>query len=593
MTAKRTVMQVFDDTAAKHANRPALKVKRGGSWKTWTWAEYHRDVKLAAKALIQLGLQKQTGVSIIGYNSPEWAIADVGAIYAGGFPAGIYTTNSPPQCKYITEHSDSVVAFAENAAQAAKFHEIWDELPKCKALVIMDDTTDEHDYAYSWSEFLALAENVDDDALQARVDGQDPEETCTFIYTSGTTGNPKAVMITHDNITWTAEAALSTIQGYAAVDQERVISYLPLSHIAEQLISLHFPVACGGCTYFAESLEKLGDNLREVRPTLFLGVPRVWEKIQAKMVATAAGNSAMKKKIAIWAKGVGLKGGYASQTGGDLPFFYGLANKLVFSKVKEALGLDQCRVQITSAAPISKDTLEFFLSLGLPIMEVYGMSECTGPATLSLPTAYKTGSVGWVLPGGEIKIAEDGEICMRGRHVMKGYYKNAEATAEAIDADGWLHSGDLGKLEGKYCYITGRKKELIITAGGENIAPNVIEGLMKGIPSVSQFVVIGDARKHLSALVTLDEEKINETLAASGSPAKTMADAATCDVFHKWMMAQVDEKNGELARVQKIKKIKVLPADFSVDGGELTPTMKVKRKIVNEKYSAEIEAFYA
>ena len=593
MSAKRTVMEVFDQTAATHATKPALKVKRNGSWKTWTWAEYHADVRKAAKALIHLGLQKQTGISIIGFNSPEWAIADVGAIYAGGFPAGIYTTNSPPQCKYITEHSDSVVAFAENATQAAKFHEIWDELPKCKALVIMDDTTDEHDYAYSWSEFMALADEVDDAALQARIDDQDPEETCTFIYTSGTTGNPKAVMITHDNITWTAESALSTIQGYEKVDQERVISYLPLSHIAEQLISLHFPVACGGCTYFAESIEKLGDNLREVRPTLFLAVPRVWEKIQAKIIAGAAQNSGMKKKIGAWAKGVGLQGGYAAQNGESLPFFYGLANKLVFTKVREALGLDQCRVQITSAAPISKDTLEFFLSLGVPIMEVYGMSECTGPATLSLPSAYKTGSVGWVLPGGEIKIAEDGEICMRGRHVMKGYYKNPEATAEAIDDEGWLHSGDLGKLEGKYCYITGRKKELIITAGGENIAPNVIEGLMKSIPAISQFVVIGDMRKHLSALVTLDEEKIAATLADSGSPAKTMAEAATCDVFHGWLMAQVDEKNTELARVQKIKKIKVLPADFSVDGGELTPTMKVKRKIVNEKYNAEIEAFYA
>ncbi|MCP4810240.1 MAG: AMP-binding protein [Proteobacteria bacterium] len=593
MSAKQTVMQVFDKTAATHANKPALKVKRGGSWKTWTWAEYQRDAKTAAKALIHLGLQKQTGISIIGYNSPEWAIADIGAIYAGGFPAGIYTTNSPKQCKYITEHSDSVVAFAENAMQAAKFHEIWDELPKCKALVIMDDTTDEHDYTYSWSEFMALADNVDDAALQERVDGQDPEETCTFIYTSGTTGSPKAVMITHDNITWTAESALATINGYASVEQERVISYLPLSHIAEQLISLHFPVACGGCTYFAESLEKLGDNLREVRPTMFLGVPRVWEKIQAKIVAGAAQNSGMKKKIGAWAKGVGLEGGYAAQNGESLPFFYGLANKLVFSKVREALGLDQCRVQITSAAPISKSTLEFFLSLGVPIMEVYGMSECTGPATLSLPTAYKTGSVGWVLPGGEIKIAPDGEICMRGRHIMKGYYKNPEATAEAIDEDGWLHSGDLGKLEGKYCHITGRKKELIITAGGENIAPNVIEGLMKSIPSISQFVVIGDARKHLSALLTLDDEKLAATLAESGSPAKTAAEASTCDTFHGWMMAQVDEKNGELARVQKIKKIKVLPADFSVDGGELTPTMKVKRKVVNEKYSAEIEAFYA
>ena len=593
MSDKRTVMQVLDETAKNHGTKPALKVKRGGAWKTWTWNDYRDQSRQAAKALIHLGLEKQTGVSIIGFNSPEWAIADIGAIYAGGFPAGIYTTNSPPQCKYIAEHSDSVVAFAENASQAAKFHQIWDELPKCKALVIMDDTTDEADYAYSWSEFLALGDNVDDDALQARIDGQTPDETCTFIYTSGTTGNPKAVMITHDNITWTAKSATETINGYQNVDQERVISYLPLSHIAEQLISLHFPISAGGCTYFAESIEKLGDNLREVRPTMFLAVPRVWEKIQAKMVAKGAETKGLKKKIAVWAKGVGLEGGYKMQDGQSPPMFFGLADKLVFSKVREALGLDQCRVQITSAAPISKDTLEYFLALGIPIMEVYGMSECTGPATLSLPTSYKTGSVGWALPGGEIKIAEDGEICMKGRHVMAGYYKNPEATAEAIDEDGWLHSGDLGKKEGEFVYITGRKKELIITAGGENIAPNVIEGLMKGIPSVSQFVVIGDARKHLSALVTLDEEKLKATLSESGSSETTMEGASKCDAVHGFIWKQVEEKNVELARVQKIKKIKILPADLSIDGGELTPTMKVKRKIVNEKYANEIEAFYS
>jgi long-subunit acyl-CoA synthetase (AMP-forming) len=592
-TPKRTVMQVFDQTAKTHASKPALKVKRGGSWQTTTWAEYHKLVRQAAKAMLHLGLEKNTGVSIIGYNSPEWSIADIGAIYAGGFPAGIYTTNSPEQCKYIAEHSDSAIAFAENASQAAKFHEIWDELPKCKALVLMDDSQDEHDYAYSWSEFLALGDNTSDEALQAVIDGQDPDEVCTFIYTSGTTGMPKAVMITHDNITFTAQAAYNTIASYGNVEQERVLSYLPFSHIAEQVVSMHFPVVCGGTCYFAESIEKLGDNLKEVRPTLFLGVPRVWEKIQAKMVATAAGNSNLKKKIAVWAKGVGLKAGYAEQRGESPPMLTGLANKLVFSKVREALGLDQCRVQITSAAPISKDTLEFFLSLGIPIMEVYGMSECTGPATLSLPTKYITGSVGWVLPGGEVKIAPDGEICMRGRHVMKGYYKNPEATAETIDKDGWLHSGDLGKIENGFVYITGRKKELIITAGGENIAPNVIEGLMKSIPVVSQFVVIGDARKHLSALVTIDETKLQTALAESGSPAKTMAEAAECDKMHAWLMGQVNEKNAQLARVQAIKKIKLLPADLSIEGGELTPTMKVKRKVVNDKYSADIEAFYA
>ena len=590
---KRTVMQVFSATAQKHGSRPALKVKRNGAWQTTTWAEYESQTRQAAKALIHLGMPAQQGVSIIGFNSPEWAVADMAAIYAGGFPAGIYTTNSPPQCKYIAEHSDSHVAFVEDQAQLAKFLEIRDELPLLKAIVLMNPGEDHDDEkVYSWKDFMALGDQVSDEDLQARFDAQKPDDVATFIYTSGTTGNPKAVMITHDNITWTAQKAMDAINGHSPVEEERVISYLPFSHIAEQVISMHTPMVNGGCTYFAESIEQLGDNLREVRPTMFLAVPRVWEKIQAKMVAAGAQNSGLKKKLAAWARGVGLESGYALQNGGSTGLSYRIANKLVFSTVREKLGLDQCRVQITSAAPISKDTLEFFLSLGLPIMEVYGMSECTGPATLSLPDRYRTGSVGWAFDGAEVKIAEDGEICMRGRHVSAGYYKNPEATAETIDEDGWLHSGDLGKLEGEFLYITGRKKEIIITAGGENIAPNVIEGLMKSIPGVSQVVVVGDRRKHLSALFSLDAEKLDIVRAETGCSG-SMAELAGNETVQKWLMDRVNEKNVELARVQTIKKIHILQEDLSVDNGLLTPTMKVKRKVVNERYTDEIEAFYA
>ena len=414
---------------------------------------------------------------------------------------------------------------------------------------------------------------------------------CTYIYTSGTTGNPKAVMISHDNITWTAKAALDTL-GYA--DGDIVVSYLPLSHIAEQIISLHGPMVTQGCTAFAESIEKLGDNLKEIRPTIFLAVPRVWEKIQAKIVAAASANTGLKKKIGAWARSQGLAGGYADQKGQPRPMFYGFAERLVFSKVREQLGLDRSRIQITSAAPISKDTLEFFLSLGVPIMEVYGMSECTGPTTASVPGKYVTGKVGTKLPGTELKIAEDGEILMRGRHVFKGYFKNPEATAEALDADGWLHSGDIGEIDDRgFLQITDRKKDLLITAGGENIAPQVIEGQLKAIPAVSQAVVVGDRKKHLSALLTLDETKLDAVYAESGSPAKSMAEAAECEKVKAWLMGQVDEINKSLARVQTIKKIAVLPQDLSIEGGELTPTMKVKRKVVNKKYSEIIEAFYA
>jgi long-subunit acyl-CoA synthetase (AMP-forming) len=311
------------------------------------------------------------------------------------------------------------------------------------------------------------------------------------------------------------------------------------------------------------------------------------------MVAAGAQNPPLKKKIAAWARKVGLEGGYAEQQGEGKPMFFGLANKLVFSKVREKLGLDRCRMAITSAAPIAKSTLEFFLSLGLPIYEVYGMSECSGPATISLPHRYRTGSAGFCIPGAELKIAEDGEVCMRGRHVFKGYYKSEAITAETIDEEGWLHSGDIGTLdEGGFLRITDRKKDLIITAGGENIAPQLIEGQLKAIPVVAQAVVIGDRRKYLAALFTLDPEKILAEAQACGSAATDVESASSCETFHAHLQAQVEEINKTLARVQTIKRFVTIPSEFTIEGGELTPTMKVKRKVIREKYAAQIEGLY-
>lgn len=591
MTNKRTVMEVFDETAKKHGSKTALRLKKGGKWRETTWAQYHEEVVAAAKSFIKLGLEPGKAVSIIGFNCPQWFVADMAAIYAGGSPAGIYTTNSPEQCLYVAEHSESQIAVVENPAQLEKFLEIRDQLPDLKGIIMMFGDHGDED-VHAWPEFLKLGEDVSDEELQARVDGQKPDDVCTFIYTSGTTGNPKAVMISHDNITWTARAAQESLGGNA---DDACISYLPLSHIAEQIVSLHGPMVTGASVSFAESIDALGDNLREVRPTIFLGVPRVWEKIQAKIQqASAANPSGLAKKIAAWARKQGLKGGYADQSGDARPFLFGVADKLVFTKVRDKLGLDRCRMAVTSAAPISKDTLEFFLSLGVPIMEVYGMSECTGPATVSLPDAYKTTWVGRKVEGTEIKIAEDGEVCMRGRHVFKGYFKNEDATAEALDDDGWLHSGDIGEIDADgFLKITDRKKDLIITAGGENIAPQLIEGKLKGIAWVSQAVVVGDRRKHLSALLTLDETKLDDAIAQSGSSAKSMEEAAKDDKVEAWMMAQVNEVNRDLAKVQTIKKIRILPADLSIEGGELTPTMKVKRKVVNQKYDDMIQGFYA
>jgi len=588
--AKLRVMDVLERTARTYGPRPALRVKRNGSWRTYTWDEYRQQVRMVARALLAVGTKPGAGVCIIGYNCPEWFFADVGAIHAGAMPAGIYTTNSPEQCEYIAGHCEASVAFVEDQEQLAKFLAVRHRLPHLKAIVVMTGDSSAQG-VYSWSRFLELGLQTPEQEVEKRVAAQKADDVATLIYTSGTTGTPKAVMLSHDNLTWTAQAAADLVSGHA---DDQIVSYLPLSHIAEQIVSLHGPMQFGGCVWFAESLETLGDTLRLVRPHFFLGVPRVWEKIQEKIMAAGAKNPPLKKKIAAWARRQGLAGGYAEQQRVARSPLYAVANALVFKKVKKQLGMDRSRICVTSAAPISRDTLEFFLSLGIPICEVYGMSECTGPATASLPTRYHTGKAGYCLPGAELKIAEDGEICMRGRHVFKGYYKDPHATAEALDKDGWLHSGDIGTIDEKgFLQITDRKKDLIITAGGENIAPALVEGYLKGIPVVSQAVVIGDRQRYLSVLLTLNKERIPVDAQACGSPACDPESAARDERFLEFLQRQIDQVNARLARVQAVKKFRVLPTEFTVEGGELTPTMKVKRKVVAEKYREEIEQLYS
>ena len=584
------VMEVLERTARSQGPRPALRVQRGGGWRTYTWDEYRQQSRQVARALLAVGTPVGAGIGIIGSNSPEWFFADVGAIYAGAMPAGIYTTSSPEQCQYIASHCEAPVVFVQDQEQLAKFLAVRDRLPALKAIVLMQGDSSQ-DGVHSWAKFLELALRVPEQDLDRRVAAQKADDVATLIYTSGTTGTPKAVMLTHDNLTWTAQAAANLVGGGPA---DRVVSYLPLSHIAEQIVSLHGPMAFGGCVSFVPHMDQLGDVLREVRPHYFLGVPRVWEKIQEKIMAAGAKNPPAKKKIAAWARRQGLVGGYADQQRvAKSPLFH-VANALVFKKVRQQLGLDRARILVTSAAPISRDTLEFFLSLGLPVCEVYGMSECTGPATASLPDNYRTGKAGFALPGTELKIAEDGEVCMRGRHVFKGYYKDPIATAEALDREGWLHSGDIGTLDADgFLQITDRKKDLIITAGGENIAPALVEGYLKGIPVVSQAVVIGDRQRYLSVLLTLNKERIPVDAQACGSPACDPETAATDEKFLAYLQRQIDAVNARLARVQAVKKFRVLPTEFTVEGGELTPTMKVKRKVVTEKYRAEIERLYS
>ena len=585
-----TVLEVFEATVRAHGDRPAMRARRSGRWETTTWSEYRDAVRRAARGLAALGAGPGTGVAIMGSNRPEWFVANLAAMAAGGLPAGIYTTSTGEQCRYVADHAEAAVAIVESREHLERFLAIRDGLPRLRAIVQMEGEPDESG-VLAWPELLERCGATDEEELERRLARARPEDACTLIYTSGTTGAPKAVTLTHRNVCWIAGRAVELLD---VGPDDRLISYLPLSHIAEQVVSLYLSMATGACVHFAESVEKLAENLREVRPQVFLGVPRVWEKMQAAVQVAAARNGPVKRRIGAWARRVGLAGGDADQRGRARPRSYAVAERLVFRKVREALGLDAARLCVTTAAPIAVETLEFFLSLGIPIMEIYGMSECTGPATISLPGSYRTGRAGRALPGTEIRIADDGEVLMRGPHVFRGYHKDDPGTREALDASGWLHSGDVGELDAEgFLRITDRKKELIITAGGKNIAPQHIEGKLSQIAAVSRAVAIGDRRPYVVALLTLDPARVAAEAEKAGSPARTVEEAALCPAFKTWVDAAVRETNRGLARYEQVKRFALLSRELSIDAGELTPTLKLKRRVVHERYRDVIDALYA
>jgi long-subunit acyl-CoA synthetase (AMP-forming) len=586
-----TILHVFDETVRAQESRPAMACKKDGEWRRSTWGDYRDAVRQAAASLVCLGVEPGRGVAILAFNRPEWYVAHLASMCAGACPAGIYTNSTPEQCRFITEHAEAAVAFVENAEALARLEAAGGRPGGLRAIVLMDGATRDA-CVLGWEDFLARGRADDGAAAEVdrRIAAARPDDTATLIYTSGTTGTPKGVMLTHRNLAFIAEAAQRILPVGAG---DRLISYLPLSHIAEQVVSFILSLATGACVHFAESLEKMPENLREVRPHIFLGVPRVWEKIQAGIQAAGASAPPLRRRVAAWARGVGLEGGRADQERRPRPWTYALADRLVFSKVRHKLGLDHARMLVVSAAPIAKETLDFFQSLGLPIMEVYGMSECTGPTTMSIAARYRLGRAGFAIPGTELRLAGDGEILIRGPHVFRGYYKNDEATREALDADGFLHSGDVGEIDADgFLRVTDRKKELIITAGGKNIAPQLLEGKLKQIPAVSQAVAVGDRRPYVVALLTLDPARVADVASRVGSPARTAEEAAACPVFKAWVDGQVAAVNRDLARYESIKKVALLPRELTVETGELTPTLKLKRRVIHERHQAVIESLY-
>ncbi|KAM4807909.1 long-chain-fatty-acid--CoA ligase ACSBG2 [Rhinophrynus dorsalis] len=592
-----TIHQQFQETVSKYGDYVALASKQGDQWSKMTYKQYYEQCRAAAKGFIKLGLERYHGVGILGFNSAEWFIADIGAILAGLFSLDCCITNG--------------IVF-----------QVQNQLPHLKAIIqYKDELKEKRPNLYSWADFMQLGKDIPDSQLDQIISSQKPNQCCTLIYTSGTTGQPKGVMLSHDNITWTAAAAGKTVRLREASDmQEIVVSYLPLSHIAAQMIDIWLTMKYGGATYFAQpdALKgSLATTLREVRPTAFMGVPRVWEKMQEKMKAVGAKSSTIKRKMASWAKGVGLETNLKRMNGATPhPMKYHVAKKLVFKKVRKALGLDRCTKCYTGAAPITKDTLEFFLSLNIPVYELYGMSESSGPHTISLPDAFRITSCGKVISGCKTKIYQpdndgSGEILFWGRHIFMGYLNMEDKTRESLDEEGWLHSGDIGKHDDKgFLFITGRIKELIITAGGENIPPVPIEDAIKEqIPIISNVMVVGDKKKFLSMLLTLkcnvntdsgepEDELTPEAIEFCqriGSKATRVSDiiGGKDKAVYSAIQEGVNAVNEQsTSNAQKVQKWLILEKDFSITGGELGPTMKLKRPVVSKMYNDQIDSFY-
>jgi len=614
-----SVWTMLNNTADRVPDNIALAVKRNDVWVNWTYNEYREEVKAVAKAFIKLGLKPFHSVGILGFNAPEWHISAVAAVCAGGLTAGIYTTNSVDATRYVAEHSRANIMVVEDEEQREKIDTVWDRLPELQAVVQYTGNPTAPGVK-SWKALLDLGKAQPDSILTERLEAQAVNQACTLVYTSGTTGNPKGVMLSQDNLTWTAQRAHEVYDW--KYDEEQVVSYLPLSHVAGTFIDIYLSMWGGGTVHFADKMALQGTLLKtlvEAKPTLFFGVPRVYEKIQEKMMEVGKANTGVKKKVGDWAKASSFEHHQAlmeGKPGNSLQ--YRIAKKVVLSKVHQALGFERAKGWYSSAAPLSDDVFQYFQSLDMPIQELLGSSETSGPQTASTPgTGTKLGSVGRPYDTWEVEVQDPdpdrglGEIVTRGRNCCMGYLWDEAKTAELIDPEGWVHSGDLGRFdEDGFLYIGGRQKEIIVTGGGENVAPVPIEEMikvqMKDI--VSNCMVLGDKRKHLACILTLrtvldaanlpTDELHPDVLAWAeelGAEATTVTELLEEDneEVKLEIMAQIQKVNRKaISNAQKVHKFMIAPKDFSLPGGELTPTMKLKRHTVMEMYEKKIQQMY-
>ncbi|CAH2102506.1 unnamed protein product [Euphydryas editha] len=616
-----SVPGLLNRTVARYPNATALATKKDGKWQKITYKQYQDRVRTIAKGFLKLGLERFHSVCILGFNSEEWYIADLAAIHAGGYAAGIYTTNSAEACFHCLDTSRANICVLQDKKQLDKILSIQSRLKHLKAIIQWDGKLETSiPGVYSWEQVMEIGSKEPDTQLDNVLKTISVNECCTLVYTSGTVGQPKAVMLSHDNLTWDA-LIISERCGDLKPTIDCLISFLPLSHVAAQVVDIYTTLYNAVAVYFAQPDALKGslvETLKEVRPTRFLAVPRVWEKMYEKIMAVGASSGCVKRSIAAWAKEKGTQHHTARINGQDgTSLGYKLAKSLVFNKVSANLGLDRCTTFVTAAAPLSPDIKKFFLSLDIPIMDAFGMSEASGAHSLSIYPKFKLDSSGEILDGTETKfdgstsINGPGEIFMRGRHVFMGYLNDEEKTKATIDDEGWLHSGDVGRLDSNnLLYITGRIKELLITAGGENIAPILIEQAVQAeLLHVGYAVLVGDRRKFLSILLTLKckvdsntgdtldelETETKKWVASLGSQATTISEIVrTKDpAVYKAIEEGIARANKHaISNAQKVQKFAILPADFSMNSGELGPTLKIKRNVVYEKYKDIIEEFY-
>ena len=591
----KTVCTEFASAVSRWGDHPALHWKENGDWRTLTWSEYRDRVAAVTLGLRSIGFGPGQFGLIMARNAPEHVIADLGIVHAGGAAISVYNTLAAEQIQYVANHSEASVAFVEDEGFLQKFLAIRESTPNLRTIVLIRGSAP--DGVTTWDSLIERGQELqakEPKAFEQSWRAVGPEDTISLIYTSGTTGPPKGVVYSHNNILWTLES----VQRFWAIEPQVLVSYLPLAHVAERFTSQWRGIALGHEVWLCPDPNLLLQFLVEARPTFFVGVPRVWEKLMAGLQAgIAAEPDEVKRQMVQGAIAAAVQAYRLRHEGKPVPdeLAAGVERaQSLFVLLRSKVGLDKCTTAITSTAPCRPEVHEFWAALGMPLYEVWGMSELTGPATVVPMDDHQAPSIGKPMPGVEVRLGEDGELLVRGGNVMVGYYKEPGKTADMIDKEGWVHSGDIAQPgpHGQF-KIVDRKKELIITSAGKNISPANLEALAKSSPIIGQAVAVGDGRNFISVLLVLDPQVAPAWAKARGVSAGTMAELVEDEAVIAEIRRALNAANTHLSRVEQFKRFTILPAEWSPESEELTPTMKLKRRVIYSKYSPQIEAMYA